>query len=377
MATSPTFTITELRRTGGVSVGAAGATVGEVFRWTGVAEDGTAQDSLEGTDQRPRGGTRAIPRGERTIGGKQRTVRTDYPGAKVPSEQVLGPVLKPQRYSGVWDDRWNYPGYALEEAQRFEAMCERGSLVRITMGSRSFEGIIDDWDVVDRVEWQMAYSFQVSVHAKVDSPNDANRVDSTAVERPAQLLDDVDFATQAMLDSHREAPTGNLVDATGDETEAAVMQMARSRDALAASFDVNDLRPNLEPIATTRSVATRFRMAQGDAFELINIMAEYRSDTQLTARTAMAVLNFECWSRSMRYQARLVMYNSRQGALACDDRADAPAARMYRPRAGESLYAISRRFFGTPWAWRAIADRNSLRTLTMTGEELLIIPEGG
>jgi hypothetical protein len=46
-------------------------------------------------------------------------------------------------------------------------------------------------------------------------------------------------------------------------------------------------------------------------------------------------------------------------------------------RQGESLYAISRKFYGTPHAWRLIYDRNHLTSVTLTGDEILIIPERG
>jgi nucleoid-associated protein YgaU len=47
---------------------------------------------------------------------------------------------------------------------------------------------------------------------------------------------------------------------------------------------------------------------------------------------------------------------------------------LYRPRAGESLYAISNQFYGTPHQWRQIAEVNGLYGMTLTGEELLTIP---
>ena len=74
---------------------------------------------------------------------------------------------------------------------------------------------------------------------------------------------------------------------------------------------------------------------------------------------------------------RVLLGSSLAGAADMDERQSPHAERLYRPLAGESLYAISRKFYATPHAWHLIAQRNNLTVFEMTGEELLIIPERG
>jgi len=92
-------------------------------------------------------------------------------------------------------------------------------------------------------------------------------------------------------------------------------------------------------------------------------------------QSAIGVLTFEDWSRSLRYTARVTMYQGLAGERSSAERAQPDAKHLYRPHAGESLYAISRRFYGTPFAWRLIYERNALTSFTLTGTETLIIPE--
>jgi hypothetical protein len=60
-----------------------------------------------------------------------------------------------------------------------------------------------------------------------------------------------------------------------------------------------------------------------------------------------------------------------------EERASPRAERLYKPSEGEHLYRISKKFYNTPLAWRLISERNHLKVMKMTGDEVLIIPERG
>ena len=116
-----------------------------------------------------KGGARAVPRQTWTIGGRLRTVRTDYPGSKTPSEQVLGAHQKDQTFEGRFQDKYNFPGYADQEMKRFERMARRGNLLRIQFQNQAFLVLIKDWDFPYRFKEEIHYRFTVSVH---DRPED-------------------------------------------------------------------------------------------------------------------------------------------------------------------------------------------------------------
>src|SRR4051812_21013871 len=105
------FTIMEVLVTGDPTLSDVD---GERFEWSA---DKTPPTVFNGTSG---GGARAAPTKPWRIGGHQALVRTDYPSAKIPSFQILGPRLKPQTFKGRWDDRYNGAGYAVTEGRRFE-----------------------------------------------------------------------------------------------------------------------------------------------------------------------------------------------------------------------------------------------------------------
>lgn len=359
-----TFTITELRGSD-----PATADEGERFEWTADRDPVSPFTGTKG------GGARACPFKPWPFGGTQRTVRTDYPGARNPSEQVLGRVRKPFSLSGKWDDRYNGSGYALAEMARMEAMIARGNVCRFQYGPLALEGIIVDYDFpVERLDF-IRYTFQVSVHNKPDERN-TERSPATIVD-PFTTLDEFDTAVQAMLDADALAPRNLISGTLADDVTEQLVEITNARERLAATIDNRDREAPEQPVDAFTRIATQFRSGRAAAYDLLLRLAEVRSDLDMGAQTAMSVLDFEDWIRSLRFAARIAMGKAQAGDRAATERAQPNAVRLYRPREGESLYAIARKFYGTPHAWRLIYDRNDLETFTLLGTETLIIPERG
>jgi len=374
MGAAGTFTITELGRVGGRSGGRPDGGEGEIFEWT---NDTSPQDPIKG-------GGRCIPRQPWVQGGMLRTVRTDYPGAKTPSEQVLGPNHKPQSFSGNWDDRYNFPTFARGELRRFEAMARRGNLVRIAFQEMSYEALITDWNFTYKRDWQIGYSFTASIHDRADDYSLADRSpDTTLSATEAFSLVDLSVSGLSVVADENLRKLNLEGKLAGDAANASKVAMADilvKRDALGDTLDQQEL--SISDLANRvaspfRRVATEFRAISASANSALDIGTELRSDINLGVNTVMGVLQFEDWSRTLRFQQRILMGQATVGANEMDERAEPDAVRVYRPSQGESLYQISRRFYGTPHSWRLIADRNGLVDFELTGEELLIIPESG
>lgn len=361
-----TFIITELKN----AADPATADEGERFEWTSDRDPVRAFDGATG------GGARACPIKPWTIGGMLRKVRTDYPGARSPSVQVLGPARKPFTLSGRWDDRYNGEGYAVAEMLRFEKMCQRGNLCRFQYGSQVLEGIIDDWDFPIQRLWDIDYSFTVDVHQRPEEA-DNNRSPATPSD-PMALLDDFDVAVQSMLEADSLAPRGLVAGTLADDVTEQLVEVTGARSGLAATIDNRDSNPPEQPVDAFTRIATQFRAGRGAAYDLVLRLSAVRADLDMGVMgTAMSVLNFEDWVRSMRFAARIAMGKGRAGDMAATERAEPNAVRLYRPAQGEHLYAISRKFYGTPHAWKLIYDRNSLSSFELMGNETLIIPERG
>lgn len=356
------------------------------FIITEIPPDGSPGDRFEwSADRRAptgRGGARACPIQPWQLAGKLRTVRTDYPGARKPSEQVLGPQKMPFTLTGKWDDRYNRSGefadggYAIAEMRRFEALCERGNPCRFQYLSIVRDGLITEWDLSYMREWFIPYKFTVSVHDNPAAPSDSSRVPETT-ETPSSLFDKLDAAVQAMLEVHNRIPASQLGGTLADDMHSDLTDVAAQRESLGATLDNRELNPPEKPTDAFLRLATQFRQVRGGAFNVLVRLAGVRSDVELTTRTALSVLSFEDWSRGMRFMARIAMGQGLKGDRESTKRAAPDAQRLYRPQRGESLYAISRKFYGTPHAWRLIYERNALRTFQLLGTETLVIPDRG
>lgn len=366
-----TFIITELRS----GTDPTAADDGDRFVWTSDRDPvkpftgGGPFISAKG------GGARACPMKPWPFGGQQRTVRTDYPGARSPSEQVLGPVRKPFTLHGKWDDRYNGDGYAQAEMDRFEAMAKRGNLCRFQYGPLALEGLITEWDLeVQRLDF-IAYSFTVSVHHRPAEKN-LDRSPKTPSD-PLVLLDEFDTAVQAMLDADNGAPRSMVSGTLADDVTEQLVEVTTVRERLALTIDNRDRETPEQPVDAFKRIATQFRSGRAAAYDLLVRLAAVRADLDMGARTAMSVLDFEDWIRSLRFAARVAIGKGFDGDRAATERAEPNAVRLYRPREGENLYAIARKFYGTPHAWRLIYDRNDLQSFQLAGTETLIIPERG
>jgi hypothetical protein len=353
---------------------------GERFEWVSDREPRDATKAANGDPTG--GGGRAAPWPRPwTFGGKLRTSRTDYPGAKTPTEQVLGPHHIPFTLKGTWDDRYNFIGYAVKEMTRFEEMCRRGNMLLMQYQNQAFNVLVTDWNFDYRRKWDIGYSFTVSTHDRPENFDLEDRSPSTA-RSAAQAVENVQLLVQQALDTQASAPTSATArkpansESIIDTVAGGLDTIVKAADELGDTFDALSTVV-AKPVDQFKRMATQLRTIQGNSTDVINNMIEIKADVELGVKTAKSVLDLESWSRGMRFQLRVLMGEAGEAAADMEERADPEAIALYQPQKNESLYAISRRFYGTPYAWRPIADRNSLRVFVMSGDELLIIPARG
>ena len=356
------FTITELRRIAGANGVPPDA---ERFEWSA----GTQMPSSN------KGGAKAAPLGSWSLGMQIIHVRTDYPGARSASLQVLSSRRKAFTMNGKWDDRWNFPGYAQAELARFEDMVGRGNVCRFQFQNQVLDGLIVDFDPEYKGDWLVRYAFTVEPIGR-PSEYQPNRSPPGPLT-PIQRFDAAAITILAMQEAADTVPASALGGTLAEDVAGTMVDTVVARDQLGATLDQRDLRPNAQPAASLPRLATQFRQLGDSAQEVINSLVNVRSDIDVVSQTAADVMRFETWSRSMRYNARLLLGRSIAGADDMQERAEPSAERLYKPSQGQSLYKISREVYGTPHGWRAIAERNGLSSMTLTGDELLIIPERG
>lgn len=309
---------------------------------------------------------------------KLRTVREDYPGSDLPTEQVLGPNYEPFDLEGRWQDKYNFNGFAEQTRVDFEKMVQRGGKVRLELDKISITGLITNLKINYRNAFDIGYKFTFSPHFR-SSGGDARQQKTQApqpVSNPQDYSDQLAAQALAMRQIHADAPLPYLAGNLGPDVGA---QLDR---VVAASNGVQDILDNrvLAIDASTQVVNSVGRLAQSfndaasAAAAIAPILLGYPTSLGLGYEDALSVLNFEVWARELCAQARLTLLVCAEAAAALAKQVSASGVALYRPHRNESLYGISNRFYGTPHHWHEIAERNGLTDFVLDGTELLIIP---
>lgn len=348
------FTITELKRAGD-----GGYTDTPVkFTWTNKA--------------------RSAPRSSWKFGVQQRSNREDYPGVEQPVEQVLGPNYKDFTVNGIWDDRYNTLGYALETMRAFEALVQRGSLCRIEFETVTITGLIKDANFDYKRASYIAYEFTVSPHFRnasgLPTGVSGGRKGSSALKPANEYRDTVNQLAAALTLSLNQAPSTKIVDNTITNHKSRLAQLQSAVTDVQSAIDQRVSQFNGQFTAVKKAV-NALSVVQGVAAQVMTDAASLKSSVQLAAASAIDILDFDTWRTSMSAYARKLNLTSFQGYTDLVQQVDAAALAIYRPFAGESLYSISQRFYGTPAQWQAIATKNGLTTMTLQGTETLVIPK--
>lgn len=320
--------------------------------------------------------TRSAPRHGWEYGVKLRTKREDYPGSDAPVEQVLGPNYEPFDIKGIWDDRYAGEGFAENQRVEFEKLVQRGNLTRLSFEGLQITGLITAFRFTYMRSYQTAYSFTFSPHYRKRGGDVRKNTIKTPkatdpVKGAGQVLSIIAVAL-ARLDA---APAHLFPTDVFSSLRSQTLDWQNRIDSIGSTIDNRVLATQSEvPLNSVAAVAQGFAGLVASAAIMLTLTAGLRSDMDIAFEDAMTILTFEDFIRGMSQDARDLIIAA--GSLAKDLAllADPQALAAYRPYAGESLYSISSRFFGTPFQWRAIAERNGLQRIELDGSEFLIIP---
>lgn len=319
----------------------------------------------------------AAPQGpwENTI--KLRTKRTDYPGVSRPSEQVLGANHEPFTLTGMWDDRYNFEGYARKTWRDMESVVTRGNLCRFQYDDIVYHGIITDLQTSYRGAWRIDYTITVSPHYKEIDPGSAQQYAQQTVMTTGDVYDRADQAVANLQQANQDRVDARFTASVLADVDANIQRVDTARTTVALSLDAANLNPLAKPITQWNKFASQFVEMQVAAESVITTTSPLRADLDIISPSAVVMLSFESWQRSLRASARLVRFESIRAIKEMRKRFKPRVARLYRPSEGESIFAVSNRFYGTPTAWRLIAERNRIAYYEFTGDEILVIPERG
>ena len=345
---------------------------------------------------------RNIPLRPWTFGVTQRTIRTDYPGADDPTEQMLGPNFTEFTLTGKWDDRYNpvldfdlnnpddlaiirnrdgpgarslQGGYAELEQFKFENMVRRGNQIRITFERLTSLGVITNCDFEYRRDWDIGYTFTFSPHHRQPGGFFALKRSPRSVLNATQLREEVAELVDEALAIHDDAPQSRITGTTFATVDVLVDTYITQLASIDLSIEKRLLTPEVEANSSLLRLAAYFFSMATTSVNLIDALEKLDSSEALDFESGIGQLNYDVWARGLMDTARKIVVSSQRAASQLQQRAKPGALALYSPPSGQSLYEVSNRFYGTPHNWRLIATRNNLDSLILDGTELLVIPE--
>lgn len=366
--------------TGNPSTGTKGAA--RVFSILELVRVGDSFQS-SGTEFKFSSDNFAAPRGPWSYGIKLRTVRRDLPGSEDPVEQVLGWNYTPFTISGVWDDRYGGSKFAQNTRRAFEEMVKRGRTIRIQTEDLAIVGMITDLNITRRRLDLIGYSFTFSPHRRSDV--DTARSDASPSVRvtadPRTSVKNARSKLESLQAEQARARAANLsavqqklstdvfreINADIDSVAVLITSAENTveNEILKAQDAANALNRGAQTMASVKTAVS----------SLLDRTRAVAATTHLASETILDTLNFESWLRGVGAGARRLVVSAGFAEQDFALRAKPKPRRLHRVRAGETLYAISTRYYGTPHQWRAILTRNHLSSIILAGGELLEIPE--
>lgn len=306
-----------------------------------------------------------------------RIKRTDYPGVSRPSVQILGSNHEDFSLSGMWDDRYNYAGFAKETWRALERLIQSGNLCRFQYDDIVYHGTITKLNTQVELASRIMYTITVSPHYKDVDPGSVQRQADKAVLTVGDVYNRLDQSVANLQVANQDRIDARFTASVLASVDRSISRIDQSRATVGLSIDVGKLNPLETPITQWNKFASQFVEAQVANEELLTVMAPVRADLDIISPSAVVMLSFESWSRTVKSAARAARYAAMVSVKEMRKRFKPKAATLYRPYAGESIFAISNKFYGTPTQWRIIADRNGINYYEFTGDEILAIPDRG
>lgn len=343
------LTITELRRTG---TGQLTATP-TFFRWDAPSQT-APREAIEATLQ-------------------VKTVRREQPGADDVVEQVISSSWQPFDLEGEWDDKHAGPGYALATYREFARMVQRGPLVRLEFESLSLVGLLTGltlrYERRIRVGWRVTFS--PHTHETVGRPRTAGRIvqpTSKPVREHVAAAKEIAAVLAADAEVARMLPVADstLLDSAADIATVAA-RVTSIETAASAGLETEAGQKLL-------NLAGQFRQIGQAALTVSRNLESARSGVSAGFDSPVLWLRFDEAVHTQAARSVLLTGAALEAEADMRARADARPQAVYRAHAGESLYRISARFYGTESEWRRIYEANGLDTLVLDGTEELVIP---
>lgn len=361
------MSVTELQRTGSGAIQETQLR----FEWNGVSHS-SAQGPLKF-----RLGTKIV--------------RREMPGSSDVVHHAMSASWQPFTVNGEWRDIWMGQGQAFQTYLEFARLAQRMPLVRITLDSLSFVGMLEDFEVDYEHESYIKWSFVISPEENENVSSDINLSDtSPRVQRSIQqhVKDTTDeaLALQSTLDDVDDLPVAtediNDVQDSKAELDSATASLASVSSSSGIEGISADLVSNINNVGSdvtdlVWTLPKEFERLHRAAINVAVAVKDQRADTSLAFDDFLNVLRFENYVHETTSGCWRIAGKSSDAARDLRSKSSLKPRAIYVPKPGESLERISMRFYGTPDNANLIYRTNHLTSLILAGTEELLIPDIG
>lgn len=297
----------------------------------------------------------------------------DENAAGEPDIQVLAVVYGDWSVEGEWSDRWGGEGFAERMRSEMEALALRATRCRFTLGTIVSDGLVEKLTVKYRLPWKIGYRLDVTPFGKPEKRQEKQERSKT-LSSPAQMYNKITSLVATIKTVANAAPAA----VTKLTTRLQVVSIAADLEAKVTT--IGDVLAGRVLVTEQKSqnnlerTAGAFRALATKAAELPAMFRATSAGSLNASADPLSEAITSGWLRELGANARQVQTTALEAAKALTLRAKGSTRALYRPRAGESLMAISTQFYGTPHQWRMLAEVNGLYSMTLTGDEFLTIP---
>lgn len=313
---------------------------------------------------------RAGAGGSISFGKTQRTKLTWYPGNRIASQQIIGPVVAPTTVNGVWKERYIGEDRPIDLVELFEELLEQGAQLRVSWQTIERQGVVktftwapgDPVGGLSDVRWEMVFEWN-----RADIPTFVPRLG----------VEDVSIRDSCVSAASALATLGDLVSnfVTGISTFVGLVSTSASAASQALGAVVDAFTPVIE---TETQVASQ----AGDEPELPARLVEDASSAAGGAQRSsgeageLVATTFFGTTR-VSDDLETVLNDQIEKAFVVDQSFAAAEAQfdlrvrleaLIRPEAftsvvpipGTDLRELAIRFYGNADLWRRIAKVNGL-----------------
>lgn len=314
------------------------------------------------------------------------TQRDVPPGAEEPVEHVMSTEWVDVPFHGEWKEQWAGRGFIQSTYDEFARMVLRTPLVRITVGSHTLVGLIKNFKVRYRTEFELGWQFTLSVHRNesVGTARKQQIVPLTALDfsqRVTSAQDSAALVRDTLVAAKSTQFSTEALDDAQDGLADLDASLANAQFAVnAVAFEDSAASPNfLQMIDQAQhkllAVAASFaRVRQQAQDNLLQVSSIVTSDV-MAYNDVIGTLRVEEWTRTQYVECVRLMGSAKSAEIDARARASRRPRGIHRVKRGDTLDRVSMKWYGSPDSGRLIIDANNLDSVLLPVGQDLIIPD--